>query len=297
MKYILPVAIFSILLFSCQPDTEGIPDPDPDPEPQANDSIYIKSVIIYDTTMTKGLDTSSKVEFTYDNQKRVNRIKFAYYEPGKAGPIDYWYDYQWLYHGTDTLPYKIVSHYGDYRLPIAPIYKDTMFLTYTNDMITKDSILSWSGPQTGHSYVWSIQQAGGNKRLITYVTNQLLPPNYQPLPPDTVRATAEMVWSNGNKLSDRDSLHENGRVSQTLRNFDNHPNPFYRVSIPSEMEMAHDMTIEQRFTNNMTRLYISDVVGGPLEINYEYQYRKDGYPVSYRVTGYPLKAILSYAKL
>ena len=115
--------VFSILLIcffsSCQkePDVDLGNDPAP---PVDGDSTLLKMYVELDTTLPSGSDTTYKVIYTYDNQKRVKQVTVLYDQYFERG--DYFYS------GSDTLPYMLVTDWRDF----IDTYRDSLiYLTQT----------------------------------------------------------------------------------------------------------------------------------------------------------------------
>jgi hypothetical protein len=297
MKKLLAFVCLTGLLYSCQPSAEDIIEPQP--EPLLNDSIYISSAVTLDTSFAQGLDTTSRTEYNYDAQKRISRIKYYSYNPGSAGPVSYWEEFQWLYQGSDTLPYRIVMHWGDYT-PAQTVFRlDTFFLTYTNGMITKDSMIKHDKYSPYKVIeIESVQNAPGNKRLFTTVTHHIHPPNYPQAPSDTMISLSEIVWNNGNLILQRDSFYRDNRIVVTQQTFDDKPNPLRRISLPTELRMRYINDL-RKTTNNMIRYQDYSIPTGSFsnDIRLDFTYRQDGYPVSATIPGSTHKTIIRYKKL
>lgn len=268
--------ISSIILFSCQAD----PD-DTLPPATTNDSIYISQLIEIDTLFEPGLDTSQKRVFSYDAAKRLTHFYFGEYFRGVAG-ADQMDDYYYFYNGNDTLPYKIENTFstrdGQFRS-----YK-TIFYYYNNQgVITKDSIVSEDENHQLRSTLVSnyIRIADGHYRVEQKYT--------EGVNVETGYIINRFTSAGGNITSIRDTTYP-AHVNQSEGVFveqlshDNHPNPLARISLryPSN-EGGNDHTnIQSR--NNVTRSdYVWEALGGGWKeaeiIDYQFEYRKDGYPV------------------
>lgn len=268
-------AVFS----SCQPDLD-FTNP---PSSPGNDSTYLKMVVLFDTSFPSGLDTQTKYTFQYDAQKRVQLIKVFEYDPGTVG-----YQYESFerryYTGNDTLPYKVVLYYDMLTEPVP----DTIFLTYQNGLVVRDSTVWRSGIYAGTS-VLSFTSIASNRLLTIRRTR------YSTGVEEVDSVISVQNRQNGNLVGGIDSVWMANSPGESVLayqyEFDNHPDPLARLVLPfSYQNYEYQLSplsllpvIKNR--NNQTKETSVYTINGntfDYEYGYSYQYRADGYPVVVR---------------
>ncbi len=140
------ITIFSFV--SCQKDYSPtiVPTTDSTIKP-TNDSTLLKMYVKLDTSHTPGRDTLVKMEFEYDNLKRVNQFRYSEYDSA-TGEFDYEFNFQFFYNGTDTLPFKSINEYGyNFNAPGASTinytYNQNGDVTYYKEVFLRgDSIVT-----------------------------------------------------------------------------------------------------------------------------------------------------------
>lgn len=287
----------SLFFISCQPDL-GFTGDDP---PPGNDSTYLKMLVMFDTSFPSGLDTLTKYTFQYDGQKRVQLIKVFEYDPGTAGYRYESYERRY-YNGNDTLPYKVDLYYDVLTDP----FTDTIFLTYQNGVVVRDSTHWSTTAGFGGISVISFTPAGNN-RLLTVRKTRYSDGREQL---DTIISIQNR--QNGNLVSGKDSIWIDNLAMPIIHDyqyeFDNKPDPFARLvlSFPYqnyEYQLSPLSLLPLiRNRNNPTKETVveTNMVGTfDFGSDYSYQYRADGYPVVIRSnerTDYG-KGIFIYTKL
>src|SRR5688572_13799274 len=133
-KWSLILATIMVIFFSsCQREIDGSQN-----GTTQNDSVYIQSLIILDTTRPAGQDTIFKYQFFYDAAKRLSkRVSFEYWSMSPP-PVLVKTENLFSYQGSDKVPSVIYTDVVNYVNP-GSSYKDTLFFFYQNGMIVKDS--------------------------------------------------------------------------------------------------------------------------------------------------------------
>jgi hypothetical protein len=268
-----------------------------------NDSIYIKSYILLDTSFASGTDTSEKALFAYDSQKRITRIDGYEYTPGTTGITAIAWD-QRFYNGNDTLPYKIIwKESGTLEI-------DTAFIWYSNGSVNRDSVVYNNGfsdirktqifNQLSSSRIFQRRTIIDASNAILEEDSSFFIRNF--ISPASMQAS-DTVYNN---LLPPASLF----FVQTFDiQFDNNPNPFRKLNFNYPPDFGEYVGQPGIFwggelsllKNNFLAYTRSYLFPGPIStytINYSYTYRNDGYPIVSRYNnGAPAKAIYIYTKL
>lgn len=220
MKYLLNAFLVLVLfIVSCKKDTSSSPNV----TPSTNTDTLLASYIEVDTTTLSKPDTMSKMEFTYDNQKRIilsHEISYYYQTSGKKANEYYRYFY---YQNNDLLPYKEF----DTVLTVNSLNSSqTVYHNYQNNVLIKDSIL----------YNWRNSYATGViTDKFTYLSNKvidsvLLKGNAPKLIP-SVRITYPQILNYNIASSVDTSFYTNSII--VLNNsisYDNKRNPFAAIN-------------------------------------------------------------------
>jgi hypothetical protein len=278
-----------LLLTSCQQEPDDvILSPSPN---TVDNSSYLKTIVSLDTSLPAGQDTSFVYHFLYDSQKRLVEIRGFDYETGLTEENE-----KRFYNGNDTLPYKVVF-YLEETPPFADQI-DTIYLTYQNGVIIKDSVIQYSGTQRHTPIVSYFRPLSANR---WYISRYFQNPG-GPVFKDSV--VGNLTWANGNLISQKDTTFQPllNQWSSSAQ-YDNHPNPFYRYTLAYPFVSVFFMTryplFDQRTRNNQTSLTVTSngTLSSQAQINY--QYRSDGYPVSMTISGLgdTLKDLYFYQKL
>ena len=270
-KNLIPLLIVALIIFSsCQRETSFTRNVNNN----NTDSIYLKEFVVLDPTLPSGQDTTTKVTFSYDGEKRVTQSKFVDYQfgPQFSETIKYFYS------GSDTLPFKQVTFYSDF----ASDYVDTSFLSYSGGRVTRDSIITYD---VTNNFLWGIMvklfsPSGNNIFLQTR--------GYSNPPP----SAPDFAWGgmiiqsrvNGNITSQDDTTTFNIVFTDRLHHqvsYDNKINPFYKVQV--NYPILNGYNDQQK--NNMIERRAWDIAG-QFEDRYQYAYvyRSDGYPLSVTIT-------------
>lgn len=115
----------------------------------SNDSTLLKEVVQRDITQPSGLDSLSKIVYSYDQQDRVvQSITYSYALNPTPQNIS---RFELQYHGNDTLPYLFIQKFWTDPTGFpgsTPIFTDSLYLFYNGDRIVKDSFLFHNSPAT-----------------------------------------------------------------------------------------------------------------------------------------------------
>jgi hypothetical protein len=285
MKVIISfiTAIVLVMFFSsCQKEIDwGFNN-----KPQS-DSSYLDKLFVLDTTLPSGADTIEKIYFKYDNSKRLDKITDYFSVPS--------YDdttiRQFFYSGNSITPFKEVYH--DFHLSVDHV--DTIYYTFSNGIITKDSIIEWyltTSTPLGVQVKDYFSQ--GNSVIIYSRDYNFVSGNYVLFSSDT--STCTTSFSGGNQLSQiRTSGYSNFNEVQV--SYDNKLNPFakvFKIKYPyfgSYPGLDWDLQ-----NNNPKTIHYQELPSDPYEDDqYTYIYRADNYPTSatyFSTHGWPYNKIL-----
>ncbi|MEO8404958.1 MAG: hypothetical protein ABI480_10190 [Chitinophagaceae bacterium] len=301
MKSILSAFSFFILVLffaSCQSGPDDTLDPG---NPggggtTTSDSTRLKMIIGIDTAFANGIDTSDKYLFQYDASKRLTFIDIYEYEPGQAG-VQYHDNEQRFYNGTDTLPYKVV-YYVDDHPTLDDI--DTVYLTYQNGVIIKDSSISVQGAGNPVRYI--------SVRKYKLLHGMLINANIYSLVGSSLvltdSITSGQTYLNNNLVHQQDTLFGSGgnEIWDITRAYDNHPSPLQRISLPFPIynygfHLAENSFLQfaKSVNNETVTQYLDDGVPDYQENNL-IQYKANGYPSIYRlgIPGFTDKIFFTY---
>ncbi len=251
-----------LLICSCQKEVDVNP-----PAILTSDSSYLDKIIILDTTQPSGMDTVEKISTTYDASKRL--VTYAGQSSGYSTTQTFFYS------GNDTLPFKHVVR--DVFGPV--ISADTIFFTYSNGIVVRDSMNSWN-ITTGMSYGAEVSEftvTGSNvsTRDKSYV---LVAGNYVLM--NDIVSVVSLTTSGGNILTQNPV---SGQPSYDLvqATYDSKNNPL------SKIIKTHYANFESRYfeswllqRNNAIQINYKEPGFPPESDAYTYQYRNDNYPKS-----------------
>lgn len=234
-----------------------------------NDSIYLKQLVYLDTTVTPGVDTALRFDFSYDSQKRLIGISSKEYFASLPGP-ELWAEYELFYQGADTLPYKVITNSGSFTPGDTPS-SDTSFLTYQNGWVERDSIL-YSGQVFTKNQVFAFTKLSDTRWKMLFKGNGVIV--------DSTFITLSRV--NGNIVSEKDSTYAGSlkRVGAYTISYDTKTNPYYRFTIPYPTLTLSNWLFGEKFPNNqLSYSSTSSLPGPPYNSRYEYQYNSNNLPV------------------
>ena len=277
----LLTGIAAILFISCQKEiSEGTGGTPLDP-PDTVSSVLLKKYIKLDTTLAAPNDTIFTASYLYDNAKRCTSILYKYFDHPDAlyeGTVEE----KIFYNGSDTN----MSHRTMVNTYAAGTDRTAEYFTYdANGRVLRDSIDA-IGNDASFYYRYD-----GN---IIHTTAHFLPDIA-----DTFLYTTHHIQKlNGNIITERDSAYEVNQpwpygtptVALTDAQYDNHPNPFYKLSPPWPVvfEIEHVLQDEWRVQqkNNWLRSYQEFDGWGAGESDlytFQYTYLANGYPSIVRI--------------
>lgn len=285
-RIILALVIITAIFSSCQKEyssgdgTQSLPVN----TYNANDSFLTKYVEL-DTTQTRGMDTTQKILITYDAQKRVASLNSVSYNMGLPAPADS-YLTNFLYNGTDSLPYESIEHELD-PMTAVPVAIPT-FYGYSGGKKIYDSTIELNGYDV-HRYYYS------PGHLIDSSLNN------NPSSPFPVAKNYRNFWftySAGDLSTQSDTLVSTYNVlspapayySNQLFSYDNKKNPFNRIGLrPYFYEIAEWATYYGAESNNFTETNMNfNGSGSPTVSNFHfrfhYEYNAADYPKIVRIT-------------
>ena len=260
-----PLCIALIIFSSCQREV----DPDflrPANPNDTSDSIYLKQYTELDTTLAAGSDTLLRAIISYDAQKRVVKVSEYDFVFDELAEINYFYT------GSDTLPYKSIIYYEE----IVTDYRDTIFLSYSNGIVSKDSTISYD--ITNNIYFGTTVKLftpGGTNTLVRdrgYFSLPTTTPDYD------MSGALLQTRLNGNLIIEDDTSFSGIRHSfrdHTEASYDNKINPFYRITVHypiNGFDVQKNNLLEER-SWDLPRMH-------ERHLRYSYIYRSDGYPLS-----------------
>jgi len=269
MRRILCVVILAgfigTVLVSCQKEVEGTL-----PGLVQGDSTFLDKVIALDTTLPSGLDTTSKMTFTYDNAKRVIKVSEIYGGNSGSSIADFYFN------GTDSIPYKKISreiYTGIYD------YTDTSFYVYSNGVVSKDSTITHdntNGVIGAAVVIYTVNGSNINKVIREYNFNGGVF-----VLSNTSNSTITVSISGGNIVTQ--TLVTGMNAFQSVQaTYDNKPNPLYRIFSVHYPELDTPTWIAWLLQKNNPSNVQFQEMGGPSETeSYIYSYRLDGYPTKF----------------
>ncbi len=182
----------------------------------------IKQIIVKDTSTPFSKDTFLLCNFSYDASKRLSVFEEYSYVPNNVLFSKTIFSHSYL--GADTLPSTIFITYTQFSpsMPARTVY-DTLFLTYQDGVIAKDS--SSSSDFYGLIYdVYNFTKITVNHYKVKYKTYH----SVFGISQDSFSVYAN--WVNGNLLREVDTL-GGFAINDFEFSFDNHHNPF-RAAFP-----------------------------------------------------------------
>jgi hypothetical protein len=287
MKTLKTILIIStILIFSCkkQENVEIVSPTDS----TSNDNILVNRIIKLDTTKIAPLDTVQITNFTYDNLKRLIKIRITGYPVLNANnDTSYSNNATLLYNGNDTIPYKSLNQYqeGLYKANVTAFFSISPTLRYDS------SIQVPLSPTFNNSTnVKKIVFNGNSANVYSkrYSTNSISA--------DTIIST--FTKQNGNYLT-QNNIGVNTIGTNSIVNFtavyDNKNNPLMRLGFLLNNEINIYYYEVDPFAygknNNVTEINNTQINQNapsgtiPSRVNYKYFYTYDSnnYPTEVRI--------------
>jgi hypothetical protein len=275
-RFFLLISVATAIGFSsCQKEISSQPNPTTDPGSGTTvDSTILWKYIELDTTHPAGSDTATIYTYKYDSQKRLEAVTVrdsSYYGGYIYDTVKYYYT------GADTLSYKIT------RMEVEPYasYTDTGFYSYSNGIVVYDSTYTTQYFPLTDTLEGGVTQytISGNNVLISGRHFQA-----SPLPAGFSNGTIFKTYMNGNIVTQTDTTtsHNLTDYPDVQLNYDNHPNPFYKI------DLHYPIYDDGLFSRSAQKNNFIEEIGGASasnlfnHIKYSYTYRPDGYPVKVR---------------
>lgn len=297
-NYFLFAVGAAVLFAACEPQPV---DPPPPPPVLVSDSSFVASVVQLDTTRTPGQDTTLKLLFFYDTQKRVSRVEGHYLQQGT--PAYSISKKEYFYLDNDSLPEKLVATFPDGS-------GTTSFFTYKGWWIEKDSTIHYRNGTKVVDFVTTYNKLD-DKRYFVYTLRTDHPGTTTAV--DSAYCTRN--WVNGNLLSGTDSVYYcssgtqfDGLWVDTFQtSFDDRFYPFNRLTLPYPVftRVRHQSVFGMLGINNqLQRRKVTKTQSGLTYTEtavYSYKYRSDGLPIEINMgedyfKGY-YKRLITYTKL
>jgi hypothetical protein len=282
----LIVVSFVVGFISCQKEIDGGVTNNPQ-----SDSSYLDKLFALDTTLPSGMDTVEKAYFIYDNSKRLGKLTDYFFGPSYTDTSIR----EFFYSGNSTTPYKEI--YNDFYSSAHEV--DTIYYTFSNGVVTKDSIISWILSTNSPLGVRASDYVSqGNSVSIYYRDYSLISGNYVLVGSNI--STCTTTYSGGNQISQiRTSGYSTFNNVQVT--YDNKLNPFAKVlknkypyfgSYP-----GFDWLVQN---NNPKTIHYQEQPSDPYQDEqYTYIYRADNYPSSatfFSNQGWPSNKFLFFYK-
>lgn len=225
----------------------------------------ISKFVLLDTSFTSGMDTDVLITFTYDVNKRLNKMSNIYFTPGSAireAIRDYYFNYA----GNDTVPYRLIENYQD--LLTSGNFWDTSYYFYQNGILVKDSAIEFNG-----HYVNTYTKLSASRcRVVKLMVG--MPPSLS----DT--CFSYINWQNGNLLAQIDSEYLFqppilANIEHNLITYDTRPNPLRKLFIPYPVPLYPTIVYNQYLTQFGITPSINNVLSwqndnGAYTISYTY---------------------------
>ena len=253
------------------------------------DSVFIKKIISFDTSLPAGLDTGIIYQYEYDQQKRVVELEVTEFDL----PTKYEMYHRLFYNGNDTLPYKYVTTMNFSTDSVIT------FLTYSNGFVVKDSSAVYDNHVLTSKNTHFVTSLGGSRYQLLSYSDQTLFPGNQLI--DSITFSRNVVG--GNVISGLDTVWEAGvgLPLETVRYqnvFDDKKNPFSNLPVwyAGYYKNVIMETVSEGTNNALSYQVITDP-GITETSNVSYTYDTNGFPLVARADGDLNKAIYIYVVL
>lgn len=269
MKRIIPfLSLLIVLSWSCQQEPDDML-PDTDPGTPADSTLLYKFCEI-DETLPAGADTTSTMLYSYDNQKRIKRKEYT--DHTSTLPFRVIDDY--FYQGADTLPYKAIWWATESNF----IYIDTIFYTYANGVVAKDSSISYE-PTGMHTVSVETYAISGDNVLAHRVVKVY---NGSVLVEEHVSDRSFITRRQNGNIVEQTNLDDLSDFRYQAVTYNDKRDPLYKTAVPypvlDELVFGypkHLMTEQIYGRDNANPIY---------HYLYSYTYRSDGYPLVLRIS-------------
>lgn len=269
-----------------------------------SDSIFIKSVFIIDTVSFGDRDTIFKFLFDYDDVGRISRIKeYGSYE-SMANTYRFQSDIKFTYLGSDTLP-SVLYIVSSFNLTVF----DTVYLTYNNGVIIKDSSAYGILGAPASFVLFSFRELGNNRIQGSYIDSTIGVSALRN------NVNSSINWQSGNLLSEKDTFIYTMPVSSFIEDkeytYDQKPNPLRKALLNFPMiayysTNSNSLTMAQGcwylksfFTKSVNNILTETRNPGNEVTTWDYTYKPNGLPkkaIRYR-GGTMYKFIYNYINL
>jgi hypothetical protein len=292
----------SFVIISCQqPVDDDFPDPNSNYD---NDSTKLVRFAAVDTARPAGLDTIEVWVYDRDNKGRMNKVSYFGRDQNNAtANWEYSEVRDFLYNGNDTLPYKMIGYYSGHG---AAFRWDTVFYNYNAGVVSYDSIryreIIGTDEEIGMDVRRYTVTGPGTVTMIRTFSQAVVPNSLTNSCTEThsyviTRANGNIVSESGNMtgVCTNGSTTGGGTGAGSVV-YDNHPNPFYQVSLKwpvlDQPRVNNPLFPEQK--NNILET-------GSIGPGFSYTYNSLGYPTVLRyldptLPSNYLKAIYFYKK-
>lgn len=244
-----------------------------------NDSVYIKSLFVLDSSRSNYRDTVLKFYFEYDANKRISQISEFRWEDA-TNNFKFSSEVNFSYQGLDTLPSMLLT-----TIRYNSVLYDTIYLTYSNGRIIRDSS-AYGIPGSPKSYVlFNFRQLNNNVFESNFIDSVNGFVAYRE------RAYSFVNWQNGNLLSERDTFGfdtpPTGFAQSMDYTYDQRPNPLRKafLNFPSQpfnsraLTMAHGNWYLKFFANRSANNILTERYNpGNDFVSWNYTYGSNGMP-------------------
>jgi hypothetical protein len=270
IKFVQGLATFIVLAFSllsCQKEIEEV-----NVNRVESDSSYISKVVTLDTTLPRGSDTITKIFFRYDNLNRLSEM-FSYY-PGTTDTLIQ----SFRYTGNDTLPQLFIEKFIGYNGP-GTYYIDTVFYSFSNAFVSKDSLIQWVYPGNVFDYASTgTYLKSGNSVKIYQKKYGYVAGLFTLLNSDS--ATYNTSFNSGSLTSQTLLTGDAGFYNSVQITYDGKKNPFNKI-IKIRYPLIENIQFAQWFyqQSNPTFIQYQRRFSTPATEQHTYIYRADNYPI------------------
>lgn len=273
-RIVLYLSVLCIIsIFACQKEFTIEEDPT---IPGVEDSVVLlKKYIRLDTTLAAPNDTIFTAVYSYDNLNRCTLIQYKYFDHDYAPEFEGTGTEKRYYNGTDTnMLYRTIETFN----AVDPGITSEYFTYNTAGIVVKDSVVEDALTWATFSYRFDGNWVHSVAKFAT-------------VPGDTTFYSKKLQQkTNGNIVLERDSLVSmeftppEKYLTINVAQYDNHPNPLYRVSAPWPALWESEHILQGEFfdqqKNNWISLNTTYDWGDLDEYNYQYSYLPNGYPSS-----------------
>ncbi|HEY6064140.1 MAG TPA: hypothetical protein VIV35_11055, partial [Chitinophagaceae bacterium] len=276
---------FLLLISSCNKTGNNLTNP------VTNDSLTIQQILIFDTSIYT-YDTLLKCKFAYDGNKRIDYFEETSYTTQGGNNLSMKTTFKNLYIGSDTLPQIIFIDILLYNNnPTNAHMFDTLFLTYQNGIVVRDSSSRIQSGNLAYSVFTFLKLNNSNYKV-----------NYKSYTPGFGFANDSFFvftnLQNGNLIQEIDTLH-GFPVNNFEYLYDNKPNPFKNIfpKIPTPVvgydhNYGGDVFI---FGPIYSSYYATSSVNNMISAdNHRYIGEIANYNITYGVNGLPQTAICTH---